>query len=310
MARRDTAAQDRDRGYARPVADPVIERRASLDAESIAAVHALIGVITDTDQIAPFNEAAIIALHHGDVAHYVVALGGKFLGYAQHDPHTDTAQVCVHPGARDRGFGSALVEAVTTDHPTSSLWAFGNHREAQVIAERIGYRKVRELLIMERPLTLDEARAPLPAGVSVRSFQPDDEGAVIAINGAAFADHPEQGAMDHADFQERTEQPWYDAADLLVAVDRDGTILGFHWTKRHSERLGEVYVIATAPDASGYGLGGALLTAGLAHLAATGCKRVILYVESDNAAVRLYRRHGFVVAGSDVVYAPPERLLS
>jgi mycothiol synthase len=291
------------------VADPVIERRASLDADTVAAVHALVDIITDTDRIAPLNEAAMIALHHDDVTHYVVASGGKVVGYAQHDPDTDTAQVCVHPGARDRGFGSALIEAVTTDHPTSSLWAFGNHRATQVIAGRTGYRKVRELLIMERPLTLDEARATLPAGVSVRSFQPDDEGAVLAINGAAFAEHPEQGAMDHADFVQRTEQPWYDAADLLVAVDREGTILGFHWTKRHSERLGEVYVIATAPDASGYGLGGALLTAGLAHLAAIGCRRVILYVESDNAAVRLYRRHGFVVARSDVVYAPPERLL-
>jgi mycothiol synthase len=291
------------------VADPVIERRASLDAESIAAVKTLIGVITDADQISPLNEAAMIALHHDDVGHYVVMAGGKLLGYAQHDPSTDTGQVCVHPEARDRGFGSALVDAVTSDHPTASLWAFGNHRATQVIAARMGYRKVRELLIMERPLSLDEARAPLPTGVSIRSFQPDDEGAVIAINGAAFAEHPEQGSMDHADFLERTQQPWYDAADLLVAVDREGTILGFHWTKRHSERLGEVYVIATAPDASGYGLGGALLTAGLAHLAATGCRRVILYVESDNAAVRLYRRHGFVVARSDVVYAPPERLL-
>jgi mycothiol synthase len=291
------------------VADPVIERRASLDAESIAAVHALIDVITDTDQIAPLNEAAVIALHHDDVAHYLVSSVGKLVGYAQHDPSTDTAQVCVHPGARDRGFGSALVAAVTADHPTTSVWAFGNHRATQVIAARIGYRKVRELLVMDRPLTLDEARAPLPTGVSIRSFQPDDEGAVLAINAAAFAEHPEQGAMDHADFVERTEQPWYDAADLLVAVNREGTILGFHWTKRHSERLGEVYVIATAPDATGYGLGGALLTAGLAHLASTGCRRVILYVESDNAAVRLYRRHGFVVARSDIVYAPSERHL-
>lgn len=291
------------------MADPVIERRASLDAESIVAVRALIEAITDADQIAPLNEAAMIALHHDDVAHYVVVSGGKLLGYGQHDPGTDTAQICVHPSARDRGFGSALVDAVTTDHPTCHVWAFGNHRATQVIAARIGYRKVRELLVMERPLTLDEARAPLPNGVSIRRFNPDDEGAVLAINAAAFADHPEQGAMDHADFVERTQQPWYDAADLLVAVDREGTILGFHWTKRHSERLGEVYVIATAPDASGYGLGGALLTAGLAHLAAIGCRRVILYVESDNAAVRLYRRHGFVVARSDVVYAPPERLL-
>ena len=122
------------------MADPVIERRASLDAESIAAVHDLIEVITGTDRIAPLNEAAMIALNHDTVAHYVAMSGGKLLGYAQHDPDTDTAQVCVHPSARDRGFGTALVGAVTTDHPTSHLWAFGNHRATQVIAARIGYR--------------------------------------------------------------------------------------------------------------------------------------------------------------------------
>lgn len=288
---------------------PVIERRASLDAETIASVQRLVGDITAADGIAPLNEAAMIALGHDDVTHYLMAANGKLLGYAAHDPSTDTAQVCVHPGARDRGFGSALVDALIEDHPSSSLWSFGNHRATQSIASRVGYVKVRELLIMERTLSLDEARAPLPDGVRIRGFQPDDEGAVLAINAAAFAEHPEQGAMDHVDFLERQSQPWYDAADLLVAVDREGTILGFHWTKRHSERLGEVYVIATAPDASGYGLGGALLTAGLAHLSAIGCRRVILYVESDNGAVRLYRRHGFVVARSDVMYASPERHL-
>lgn len=288
---------------------PVIERRASLDAETAASVQRLVDDITATDHIAPLNEAAMLALGHDDVSHYLIVVNGKMLGYAAHDPATDTAQVCVHPGARDRGFGSALVDAVITDHPSSGLWSFGNHRATQVIAARIGYTKVRELLIMERPLSLDEARSPLPEGVRIRSFQPDDEGALLAINAASFSEHPEQGAMDHADFLERQSQPWYDAADLLVAVDRENTMLGFHWTKRHSERLGEVYVIATAPDASGYGLGGALLTAGLAHLSATGCRRVILYVESGNAAVRLYRRHGFVVARSDVMYASPERHL-
>ncbi len=288
---------------------PVIERRASLDADTAASVRNLVADITAADGVSPLNEAATLALGHDDVQHYLIVSGGKVLGYAQHDPATDTAQVCVHPGARDRGYGSALVDAVIADHPSSSLWSFGNHRGTQVIAARVRYVKVRELLIMERVLSLDEARAPLPDGVRIRGFQPDDEGAVLAINAAAFAEHPEQGAMDHADFIERQSQPWYDAADLLVAVDRQGTILGFHWTKRHSERLGEVYVIATAPDATGYGLGGALLTAGLAHLASIGCRRAILYVESDNAAVRLYRRHGFVVARSDVMYAAPERHL-
>ena len=289
------------------MADQVIEKLAVLDADSVAAVQRLVEEVTAHDDIAPLNETALLALHHDDVAHYVARSESGIVGYAQHDALVGTAQLCVHPDARRVGIGTALCEAVLTDAPGTELWAFGNHPSAQALAAKFSYAGVRELLILERPLTLGEARAPVPAGVTIRGFQPDDEPALLAINAAAFADHHEQGEMDHANFTERTAQAWYDPADLLVAVDATGTLLGFHWTKRHGARLGEVYVIATAPDASGQGLGGALLTAGLAHLATTGCRQVILYVESDNAALRLYRRHWFVVARSDVVYAPPER---
>jgi mycothiol synthase len=289
------------------VADPVVEKLASLDAATVAAVQRLVDDVTAHDEIAPLNEAALLALHHDTVAHYVAGSPTGIIGYAQHDPLVGTAQLCVHPDARRAGIGTALFQALLADAPGTELWAFGNLPAAQALATKFSYGNVRELLILERPLTLDESRAPVPAGVTIRGFQPDDEAALLAINAAAFADHPEQGEMDHASFTERTAQPWYDPADLLVAVAAAGTLLGFHWTKRHGARLGEVYVIATAPDASGRGLGAALLTAGLAHLAATGCRQVILYVESDNAALRLYRRHGFVVARSDVVYAPPER---
>jgi mycothiol synthase len=289
------------------VADLVIEKPASLDAGTVSAVQRLVDEIAAYDLVAPLNEAALLAFHHDTVAHYLARSDSAIVGYAQHDPLAGTAQLCVHPDARGAGIGTALFAAVLADAPGTELWAFGNLPAAQALATKFSYGNVRELLILERPLTFDEPQSPMPAGVSIRSFQPADEPALLAINAAAFADHPEQGEMDHANFVERTEQSWYDPADLLVAVDSDGTLLGFHWTKRHDERLGEVYVIATAPDASGKGLGGALLTAGLAHLATTGCRQVILYVESDNAALRLYRRHGFVVARSDVVYAPSER---
>lgn len=289
------------------MADQVIENLSSLDAATVAAVQRLVDEVTAYDEIAPLNEAALLALHHDTVAHCVARSETVIVGYAQQDPLAGTAQLCVHPDARRAGIGTALCEALLADAPGTELWAFGNLPAAQGLATKFSYARIREILILERPLTLVESRAPVPVGVTIRGFQPDDEPALLAINAAAFADHPEQGEMDHDNFTERTAQAWYDPADLLVAVDATGTLLGFHWTKRHSGRLGEVYVIATAPDASGQGLGGALLTAGLAHLATTGCRQVILYVESDNAALRLYRRHGFVVARSDVVYAPPER---
>ena len=102
-------------------------------------------------------------------------------------------------------------------------------------------------------------------------------------------------------------EPWFDPAGLLVADAGDG-LLGFHWTKQHSADLGEVYVVAVDPAAQGRGLGRALTAAGLAHLASLGVRRIILYVESDNAAaVATYSHLGFAHTQTHVQYARSRR---
>jgi mycothiol synthase len=98
------------------------------------------------------------------------------------------------------------------------------------------------------------------------------------------------------------EEPWFDPADFLLA-DRDGELLGFHWTKVHSAELGEVYVLGISPAAQGLGLGRALLVRGLRHLAERGCTEVLLYVDGDNAgARRLYEQSGFCEHDRDVQF--------
>jgi mycothiol synthase len=132
--------------------------------------------------------------------------------------------------------------------------------------------------------------------VTVRAYTPADAEEVVRVNAAAFAAHPEQGAMDAANLAERMAQPWFDPAGLLVAEDagRPGRLLGFHWTKQHSPDLGEVYVVGIDPVAQGRGLGKLLTLAGLHHLAGRGVREVLLYVESDNApAVAVYSGLGF-----------------
>jgi mycothiol synthase len=121
----------------------------------------------------------------------------------------------------------------------------------------------------------------------------------VAVNAAAFASHPEQGAMDRGNLARRMAEPWFDPAGLLVAEDGSG-VLGFHWTKQHDERLGEVYVVGVSPQAQGRGLGKLLTLAGLHHLAGLGVEEVLLYVESDNGpAVAVYSRLGFAHADAD-----------
>lgn len=182
-----------------------------------------------------------------------------------------------------------------------AAWSHADHPAARRLAERGGFVAARSLWVM-RLRTADGLPAlVLPSGVSVRSYRPEDAAEVLRVNAAAFAHHPEQGAMDEANLAERMAQPWFDPAGLLVAeiADRPG-LAGFHWTKRHAAELGEVYVVGVDPAAQGHGLGKLLTLAGLHHLADGGAREVLLYVESDNdPAVAVYRKLGFTHAETD-----------
>lgn len=93
---------------------------------------------------------------------------------------------------------------------------------------------------------------------------------------------------------------------LILAVDPHGELLGFHWTKvaDPAAGLGEVYVVAVAPQGQGRGLGRLLTAAGLHYLASRGLDTVELYVEGDNAAaLRTYSGLGFSEHEIHVAYA-------
>jgi mycothiol synthase len=147
----------------------------------------------------------------------------------------------------------------------------------------------------------------VPDGVTIRAFETDDVDAIVRVNGRAFASHPEQGAMDRADFERRAGSDWFDPAGLFVAVrdveGRGGDVVGFHWTKVE-DGVGEVYVVGVDPSEQGSGLGTALTARGLRHLHESGLRTVDLYVEGDNdPALAVYRRLGFTEHARDVLYA-------
>jgi mycothiol synthase len=126
------------------------------------------------------------------------------------------------------------------------------------------------------------------------------------VNNRAFDWHPEQGGWDVEQVRVREAEPWFDPAGFLLAVDADDRLLGFHWTKVHSdaEPIGEVYVLGVDPSAHGRGLGVALTLAGLHHLRGRGLREVMLYVEADNhGAVAMYRKLGFTDWDTDVAYS-------
>ena len=111
--------------------------------------------------------------------------------------------------------------------------------------------RVRELHQLRRPLAEAIDVPPTPDGIDIRAFAVGtDEDAWVAVNAAAFAQHPEQGRWTRADLEAREHDAWFDPAGFLLAW-RGDDLLGFHWTKIHPDGAGEVYVIGVSPHGAG-----------------------------------------------------------
>jgi mycothiol synthase len=279
-----------------------------LSASEIDQVLALAGAAERADGVYPLSEDVVLRVRGGgDPATHLLShdSDGSLAGYAFVDD--GAGELFVGPGVRRRGHGTALLAAAGGG--PLRFWAHGDEPGAKAFADKNGFQRVRVLWQMRRPLTVALADAPLPAGVTIRHFRPgSDEQAWLGVNSRAFAHHPEQGRWTLDDLRLREEEPWFDPAGFLLAVDIEDTMLGFHWTKVHpaagdDPALGEIYVLGVDPGGHRRGLGAALTVEGLRHLAAEGLTTAMLYVDESNAAaVALYRRFGFEIYKADVSY--------
>ncbi|WEH34290.1 mycothiol synthase [Streptomyces sp. AM 4-1-1] len=284
-----------------------------LSPDQATAVLELLGAAAEADGRQAVSEQGRLQLRGGrrdGVRHLLLTSEGTLAGYAQveeSDPvEAPAAEMVVHPARRGHGHGRALGAALLdVTGKRVRVWAHGGKPAAKHLAQVLGLSLFRELRQLRRPLEpLDIAEPVLPAGVTVRAFVPgQDDAAWLAVNSAAFAHHPEQGSLTQRDLDAREAEPWFDPEGFFLA-ERDGAIIGFHWTKVHAdERLGEVYVVGIRPDAQGGGLGKALTAIGLRHLAAEGLPTAMLYVDADNtAAVTVYERMGFTTHEVDLMY--------
>jgi mycothiol synthase len=182
------------------------------------------------------------------------------------------------------------------------------------MAEALGLAPAREMVKMALHLAPEAARSqtqlrpPPPPGTAWHTFiKGQDEPAWLALNAAAFADHPEQGSLTAADLAWRTAQDWFNPNSFFLLKDQTSphnpTYLGYIWLKVQNE-VGEVYAIGVHPDAQGRRLGTALLQRGLELLARAGINQVELYVEANNVpAMAAYHRQGFRVVQRHVQYA-------
>jgi len=302
---------------AHPASPRSIDTLTTLSPEQAESVLALLAEATRVDGQQAVSEQGRLQLRGGEregVSHLLLMTGDTLVGYAQledTDPvEAPAAELVVHPSYRGHGHGRALGAALlAASGKRLRVWAHGGHSAARHLAQVLGLTLFRELRQMRRPLTDLELPEPkLPDGVTVRTFVPGrDDAAWLAVNAGAFAHHPEQGSLTQRDLDDRMAEPWFDPQGFFLA-EREGAhgpeLIGFHWTKVHAEeQLGEVYVLGVRPGAQGGGLGRALTTIGLRHLAAQGLPTVMLYVDADNtAALTVYERLGFLTHETDLMY--------
>jgi len=296
-----------------------------LPADQAAQVLELIRRATEEDGVSPLSEHVLLHLRYGGdprARNILLWLNGALAGYGHLDP-TDpvegpAGEMVVDPAVRRRGLGLMLGSSLEAEAGPAGLrlWAHGDLPAATRLAAAAGFQRSRALWQMRRSLQAHMDRPQFAVGITVRTFRiGEDEDSWVALNRRAFARHPEQGAWTRADLDMREREPWFDPDGFFLA-ERDGHLVGFHWTKIHGgtdnpadhghghEPIGEVYVVGVDPAERGTGLGRALTLTGLRHLRARGLAQVMLYVDETNtAAISLYESLGFAHWDTDVMFS-------
>ena len=310
--------------------DVDVQRRHRLTEAEIHAVQQLVESSTDADGVRPLSEHVMLHLRHGGddpARNLLVWRDEDLVGYAHLDT-TDavsgaSAELAVEPSRRRQGIGRTLVQALIDDAGDGRLrlWSHGVHAGATALAESMGFKQERALWQMRRSLFAPVPAPEWPAGVSIRTFRVgEDEAEWLEVNNRSFEEHPDQGGWTLRDVQMREQEPWFDPEGFFLA-EKDGHLVGYHWTKvhgavthdhddepthqheHHHDPIGEVYVVGVDPSMQGQKLGPALTLRGLQHLRAIGLPQVMLYVDETNTnAIGVYERLGFAMWDVDICF--------
>jgi len=236
---------------------------------------------------------------------WVALEGGRVLGYASVRPTGEVGAIddesSVHPDARGRGIGSALVQeaeglAIARSLPRVHLTVVND--DGRSLARERGYELVRHFWRMEVDVADSEPPEPeLPEGVAIRPYRPGaDDQALHAMDQDAFSEHWEFVPTELDEWlgwrQERED--YVPALWQLAAAE--GEIAGAALCFGERDR-GWVLDLGVRQRWRGQGLGLALLRAGFRELRRGGYTKIGLEVDSANetGATRLYERAGMVV---------------
>jgi mycothiol synthase len=236
-----------------------------------------------------------VELHH-DVL--LVEIDSALAGYAI--VHRPGAFAVVAPDYEGQGVGACLLDWVERrergrEADAHRQIAASSNARARELFERSGYRQVRSVWRMARPLDRGVIVIDPPAGIALRPPDPEGDGrALHALDDESFSSSPDYVPESYEMFVQEHLGAHDVAPELsLVAEDR-GKIVGFLLARRwQHETSGYVDLLAVAPDHQGRGIGTALLTRSFAAFADAGLVQAQLGVASDNPrGLRVYEAAG------------------
>ncbi|MEI2715723.1 MAG: mycothiol synthase [Candidatus Nanopelagicales bacterium] len=290
----------------------MIQRLARLSPDQRRRVLELLGAEAERTGRQPLDEVNRLAVTElsellDQREHWLSFADGGLVGYA-----VVTTDEVAELSAADSAAALVLLAAVERAHPGLPLWTHGDLSAGRTAAQALGMSSVRELVLMARSLPPDTEPRTLPPGVTLDSFDVDnDVDDWLDLNRRAFAALLDQASWDRPELELRLGAPWYRSDDFLVARGPDGDMIGFHWTKvdptatAGGDTSGEVFIIAVDRAWRGSGLGAALLDQGLWHLTDRGMTQVHLFVDADNgAAIKVYESAGFSRVDGDRRFEP------
>ncbi len=193
----------------------------------------------------------------------------------------------------DRGAGG--VERWARDNALRCVYylADGNDVEGVRAAEELGFRRVDVRWTRERSLADVQPSALELAEEEDLPFLLELARKSHRITRFYKDPHFDDARCDDL-YARWLERGYHDPDQAICVVRQSGRAVGYSVSADRGDSVGELGLIAVAPEARATGLGGRLVQACLVWLAARGCKRVEVVTQGCNrAANRLYEQLGF-----------------
>jgi mycothiol synthase len=304
---------------------------------------ALVALINEADAVDKWEEATTIEQMehemsfpnvHPETDCFLAWDGDQLVGYADFfarlgDPERGEESTIdcwgvVHPRWRRRGLGRRLLE-MTYQRAEEMLpsikggWVNvqcsprDSDEGRRALCESFGMEPVRYFVNLVRPLNRALPSVEPPAGIRLRTFDPEqDIEAVWRVGNAAFRDHWGYAESKLEEFVHWAKMPHIRSELWFLAEEKmSGEIVGLglnivdpDWIAQTGRREGYVDTLAVLREHRKKGLGTALLAQSLHALSQAGMEAVHLHADADNltGAMRLYEGMGFRIRKTSVAY--------